>query len=69
MTWLWELRDHAELNKAFHARIMEEGIYPVLEDHKSIYEAIAARDADKARDLMKAHLESATAAAAAYFSS
>ncbi len=65
--WLWELRNQSELHTAFSERIRREGIHPILADHQAIIEALAARDAEAAREAMRKHLENAAEAAATHF--
>ncbi|MGD8176411.1 FadR/GntR family transcriptional regulator [Marinimicrobium sp. ARAG 43.8] len=65
--WLWELRNQSELHTAFSQRIRQEGVHPILEDHRTIIEALANRDAEGARQAMRKHLENATEAAATHF--
>ncbi len=64
--WLWQLRAGAQLNQAFHQRILEEGIYPVLGQHTEIFEAIKARDSQNARQAMRRHLGESISAAALF---
>lgn len=65
--WLWEIREQTELNKVFHARIVEEGIFPRFEQHEPIVAALIKGDAEKARKAMADHLDSAISRAADYF--
>ena len=66
--WLWQLREGAQLNQVFHQRILEEGVFPVLDQHTAIFEAIRERDAERARAATRSHLEASITAAAAVFS-
>lgn len=59
VSWLWALRNRSELSQLFHRRVREEGIHPSLEEHRCIYSAIAARDAQGARQAMETHLHNA----------
>ena len=68
VSWLWELRRQSELSRGFHRLIIEEGTYPVLDEHEQILLALEAKDADRARLAMRAHLEASTGAAASHFS-
>lgn len=65
--WLWQLRNQSELHAAFSARIRNEGIHPILEDHRVIIEALEKRNPEAARAAMRKHLENATEAAATHF--
>ena len=65
--WLWRLRRHSQLSSGFHRMIMAEGIFPVIEEHRAIVQAIASRNPDAAREAMRAHLEASTQAAATHF--
>jgi GntR family transcriptional repressor for pyruvate dehydrogenase complex len=69
ISWLWALRDQSELSRGFHRLIIEEGVYPVLDEHEAILEALENRDADAAKKAMQKHLEASTASAAQHFSS
>lgn len=69
VTWLWVLRGQSELSRGFHRLIIEEGVYPVLDEHEQILEALEARDAQAARQTMRLHLEASTTSAARHFSS
>ena len=65
--WLWTLRNQSVLSSGFHSRILEEGIYPAVDQHKEILDALKVRSADAARNAMRAHLIAATEAAARHF--
>ena len=67
LSWLWLLRDQSELSRGFHRLIIEEGVYPVLDEHTAIFKALEARNPDEARKAMREHLEAATASAAQHF--
>ena len=69
VSWLWTLRGQSELSRGFHRLIIEEGVYPVLDEHEAILEALENRDADAAKKAMQKHLEASTASAAQHFSS
>lgn len=68
VAWLWALRQQSELSRGFHRLILEEGTYPVLDEHERILEAMESGDPEAARQAMRAHLESSTGAAAKHFS-
>jgi GntR family transcriptional repressor for pyruvate dehydrogenase complex len=55
--WLWELRNQSELSTRFFHHNREEGVKPVIEDHRLILEALHQRDSEAARAAMKNHLQ------------
>lgn len=65
--WLWDVRSQSTLSKGFHRLILDEGVYPELNEHRSILAALQARDPQAARLAMREHLEAATSAAAKHF--
>ncbi len=67
VNWLWELRSQSGLSAGFHRLIIEEGVFPALEEHRAILEALRRGDAGGSREAMRQHLEAATAAAATHF--
>ena len=67
VSWLWVLRDQSELSRGFHRLIIKEGVYPVLDEHTAIFNALKNRNPDEARKAMREHLEAATASAAQHF--
>jgi len=67
VSWLWLQRDQSELSRGFHRLIIEEGVYPVLDEHTAIFKALETRNPDEARKAMRVHLEAATASAAQHF--
>lgn len=66
--WLWRLRAQSVLSRGYHRMIVEEGVFPTLDEHKAILEALKSRDPVAARRAMKSHLTGATEAAAQHFS-
>ena len=66
--WLWRLRAQSVLSRGYHRMIVEEGVFPTLDEHKAILEALKSRDPVAARQAMKSHLAAATEAAAQHFS-
>lgn len=66
--WLWRLRAQSVLSRGYHRMIVEEGVFPTLDEHKAILEALKSRDQVAARQAMKSHLAAATEAAAQHFS-
>ena len=66
--WLWRLRAQSVLSRGYHRMIVEEGVFPTLDEHKAILEALKSRDPMAARQAMKNHLTAATDAAAQHFS-
>ena len=67
--WLWNLRAQSAQSRGFHRTILSEGIYPVIDEHRAIVEAVASGSADAARQAMRDHLTAATEAAARHFGS
>ncbi len=67
VSWLWLLRGQSELSRGYHQLILNEGVYPIVDEHEEIFKALEARDPDAARLAMRTHLESATSAAAKHF--
>lgn len=67
VSWLWVLRGQSEMSRGFHRLIIEEGVYPVLDEHEQILMALESRDAEVASKAMKAHIEASTDAAARHF--
>ena len=61
MKWLWEVREHSEVNSKFYQRVREKGVRPAVEDHRTITAALLARNESAARDAMREHLERAIA--------
>lgn len=55
--WLWRLRNESEISQRFHQRLRREGVRPVIDDHRSILEALQKRDPAAARLAMTAHLQ------------
>ena len=54
------LKDHISVSMKFHGVSLtgaHRGLENVFDEHRAIYEAIRLRDADRARDLMRRHLE------------
>jgi DNA-binding FadR family transcriptional regulator len=66
--WLWRIRGQSVLSRGYHRMIVEEGVFPTLDEHKAILEALKSRDPVAARQAMKNHLTAATDAAAKHFS-
>ena len=57
---LQALKDHIAVGMKFHGMSLlgpQGGLAGVLDEHRSIFEAIRNRDADKARMAMRRHLE------------
>lgn len=53
---LWDLREQSPLCRHMFEQARTMGITPRPEEHRNIYEAFARRDADAAREAMRAHL-------------
>lgn len=54
---LWDIRDRSPLCRAILQRARDEGVQPMVNEHKEIVEALRTRDPAKARKAMRAHLE------------
>jgi DNA-binding FadR family transcriptional regulator len=54
---LWNVRDSSPLTARLHERLRARGVRPRLAEHKSVLDAIVARDPGRARDAMRAHLK------------
>jgi len=54
---LWELRRMTEMSVFFHEKLRNQGIKPVIRDHRAILEAIKKRDPAGARAAMQSHLK------------
>lgn len=65
--WLWRLRVQSGFSRGYHRLIVEEGVFPTLEEHKAIIDALVARDPEAARQAMRTHLLAATESAARHF--
>lgn len=57
ISWLWQLRNESEISNRFHLRVREEGIKPIVSDHRVILEALRQRDSGAARQAMHNHLQ------------
>lgn len=57
VAWLWQLRNDSVISTRFHQRLRQEGSRPIIEDHRRILAALAARDAGAARIAMAEHLQ------------
>jgi GntR family transcriptional repressor for pyruvate dehydrogenase complex len=55
--WLWDLRNKSEISTRFHQRVREEGIRPIIADHRAILDALQRRNARAARKAMNNHLQ------------
>jgi GntR family transcriptional repressor for pyruvate dehydrogenase complex len=66
--WLWRLRGQSVLSRGYHRMIVQEGVFPTLDEHKAILEALKSRDPVAARQAMKSHLTASTESAAQHFS-
>ncbi|WP_313807075.1 FadR/GntR family transcriptional regulator [Sphingobium sp.] len=53
---LWDLREQSPLCRHMFDQARSSGIIPRPHEHRRIYEALMARDADRARAAMRAHL-------------
>ena len=57
VAWLWQLRNESEISQRFHKRVRQEGIRPIIAEHRAILEALEDRDPAAARRAMAAHLQ------------
>lgn len=53
---LWDERESSALTKRMYQTVRNSGIKPSVEEHREVYEALKAHDAQNARALMRAHL-------------
>ena len=67
ISWLWVMRGQSRLSRGYHRLIVEEGVYPALDEHREILEALINRNPGAARKAMHEHLTAATEAAAKHF--
>lgn len=54
---LWHLRNESEISQLFHQRLRDEGVKPIIEDHRAIFDALAEKNATAARRAMHKHLK------------
>ncbi|MBO9622930.1 MAG: FadR family transcriptional regulator [Sphingomonas sp.] len=57
---LWEARERSPLCRNMFARARREGVTPRVGEHRLIVEALKARDPQRARETMRAHLSRVT---------
>ncbi len=55
--WLWNLRNESEISQLFHRRLRDEGVKPIIEDHRAIHDALSNGNASAARKAMHKHLK------------
>jgi len=53
---LWDERESSTLTKRMYKTVRDSGVKPSVEEHREVYEALKAHDAQSARALMRAHL-------------
>ena len=53
---LWDVRERSPLSMEILRRSRSAGVKPLIDDHRAILNAIAARDPDAARQAMRDHL-------------
>jgi DNA-binding FadR family transcriptional regulator len=53
---LWDERESSTLTKRMYQKVRDSGVKPSVEEHREIYEALKAHDAQSARVLMRTHL-------------
>ena len=68
ISWLWALRVQSGLSRGFHRLIIEEGVYPMFDEHEAIFKSLQNRDPEAAKKAMLKHIEASTASAAQHFS-
>ncbi len=57
VAWLWQLRNESGISHRFHQRVREEGVKPIIADHRKILRALEQRDPAAARRAMARHLQ------------
>lgn len=65
--WLWDLRNQSRLSQIFNTRLRDVNIYPSIDEHLAIIDALEKGDPELSKQAMRNHIESATENAAAYF--
>lgn len=53
---LWDARERSPLTRRMYQKVRNSGVKPSVEEHREIYEALKAHDAQNSRALMRAHL-------------
>ncbi|GAB56626.1 exu regulon transcriptional regulator [Glaciecola punicea ACAM 611] len=53
---LWDEREHSILTKRMYEKVRDSGLKPSVEEHREVYKALKAHDADSSRRLMREHL-------------
>jgi GntR family hexuronate regulon transcriptional repressor len=53
---LWDERERSPLTKRMYEKVRNSGVKPCVDEHRKVYEALKAHDAQAARNLMRAHL-------------
>jgi len=53
---LWDEREKSVLTRRMYEKVRDSGVKPSVDEHRQVYEALKAHDAQAARDLMRAHL-------------
>jgi len=53
---LWDEREKSALTRRMYEKVRDSGVKPSVDEHRQVYEALKAHDAQSARDLMRAHL-------------
>lgn len=53
---LWDERDKSELTRRMYQTVRNSGVKPSVDEHREVYEALKAHDAQASRALMRAHL-------------
>jgi DNA-binding FadR family transcriptional regulator len=53
---LWDERERSTLTKRMYEKVRNSGVKPSVDEHREVYEALKAHDAQAARSLMRSHL-------------
>jgi DNA-binding FadR family transcriptional regulator len=53
---LWDERERSELTRRMYQTVRDSGVKPSVDEHREVYEALKAHDAQASRVLMRAHL-------------
>lgn len=53
---LWDQRESSTLTRRMYKTVRDSGVKPSVDEHREIYEALKAHNAQDARALMRAHL-------------
>tara|TARA_R110002167_G_scaffold55802_8_gene158454 strand:+ start:102 stop:869 length:768 start_codon:yes stop_codon:yes gene_type:complete len=53
---LWDERERSVLTRRMYQKVRDCGVKPSVEEHREVYEALKAHNAQAARELMRGHL-------------